>query len=658
MTSLKQIGIAFSTALGISTCSHTGVEAADSGKQEKPNILFIAVDDLKPLLGCYGDSLVQSPNIDELANSGIVFRNNVCQQAVSAPSRASLLTGQYPDQLKVWDLQTVIREKNPGIVTLPQYLIKQGYETAGTGKIFDPRSLEGGWGGPHDPPSWSMDYTYPDDDMFSDVYGRPKYYYASAESKDTIAKIQQEARDNGYTSYNEIRNYVQERYWPPVESADVDYDAYIDGALCNNGIQLMEQLADQSSPFFLAVGFHRPHLPFVAPEKYWDLYPRDTFQTAAFQEQAANSPGIAYHNSGELRNGYTNIPQSGDFKKEKQLKLIHGYYAATSYIDDMVGKLMNKLESLGLADNTIVVLWGDHGWHLGDHGLWCKHSNFEQATKAPLIIKSPWQKKKGIQHFGPTEFTDIAPTLCDLAGIDIPVYFEGKSLEPLFENPDQDVREGALSQYPRNGKKYMGYSLRTRRYRYTKWIERATGDTYARELYDYKTDPLETNSLIGDEDYDTVVTRLDSLVDRRIKHPSTQAKIRFTIKGEDPEGSIIPISDADIEFAGYNSTTNSSGQLVLSHVPGKYQYTISKKGYFSITDNLDFASDTLITDTLKAKKVDVTFEAVDKNTQQSLDEYQLEINGADYNASNGKIILNDIMAGDYQISVKKNIMIH
>jgi len=497
-----------------------------NNKNKKPrNILFIAVDDLKPTIGCYGDSMAITPHIDKLAGSGITFMQNYCQQAVCAPSRASLLTGRYPDQLQVWDLQTVIRDKNPGIITLPQYFRINGYLTAATGKIFDPRSLEGSWGGPHDALSWSFNYVPPGIlNTYHPELGPPAYFYAGEQAKNKISRLHEEARLKGINEPESIREYVKERFFPAVECTDVPFDAYSDGAIAKHGMLLMDSLAKSGKPFFLAVGFHRPHLPFTAPKKFWDLYNRNNFKLAHFQENAKGSPPIAYHNSGELRGGYTGIPEEGRLPDDLQLELIHGYYAAASYIDEMIGMLLDKLEQLQISEHTIIVLWGDHGWHLGDHGMWCKHSNFEQATRAPLIMMDPDQLVKGGKHDGPTEFTDIAPTLCEMAGIQIPDYFEGLSLKPLFDNPDLPVRSSALSQYPRNGMDYMGYSIRTDRYRYTKWIERKTGKTFDIELYDYLLDPLETKSCVHESGYDSILDELDSILTQRIRIPSSKIK--------------------------------------------------------------------------------------------------------------------------------------
>ena len=620
--------------------------------KKPPNILFIAVDDLKPTLGCYGDTVVKTPNIDALANSGITFMRNYCQQAVCAPSRASLLTGQYPDQIKIWDLQTVIRDLNPGIVTLPQYFKNNGYETAATGKIFDPRSLDGSWGGPHDVPSWSIDYTYPGD-FYNSEYGSPEYYYASKHALDTISKLKNEARSKGYTTYNEIRNYVKECYWPPVENAKVPYDAYIDGALANHGISLMETLASGDKPFFLAVGFNRPHLPFNAPEEYWNIYNRDNLHTAAFQERAENSPDLAYHNSGELRNGYTGVPE-GIFTVNYQKELIHGYYAATSYIDAMVGKLLQKLDDLGLSNNTIVVLWGDHGWHLGDHSLWCKHSNFENAVKAPLIMKSPFQLTKGGQHFGPTEFTDIAPTLCSLAGLKIPVYFEGENLTSLFNDPGLNLRTTAFSQYPREGKKYMGYSVRTKRYRYTKWIQTSTGEMHASELYDYEVDSLETKSFINDPGYTSVINSLDSIVNQRMDIPSTQPKIHYRVKAKDENGNISPLPNSTIHIDGFEIASNDTGYAIITHPIGTYQVEAGKKGYSLVTKTIHLQNDTLICDTLKPKINQVGIKVIDAESYGIVDSCEVWINDQKLISSVDSIYqYPNLISGNYLLSIKK-----
>ena len=435
---------------------------------EKKNILFIAVDDLKPNLGCFDNEQAISPNIDKLADAGITFFNNQCQQAVCGPSRASLLTGWRPDKTEIWDLHTFIRDRNPDVVTLPQYFKNNGYETAGTGKIFDPRSVDDS----HDEQSWSIPYV--------NVTGNR---WLISEGK------------------------------PSTESADLPDEDYVDGKILDAANKLLLTVAEGDKPFFLAVGFKKPHLPFVAPQRYWDMYDRNDFQIHPFQQHAENSPDYVYTNFGELR-GYDDIPDEGDISEEKQLELIHGYFACVSFIDAQIGKILAKLDSLGLTDNTIIVLWGDHGWHLGDHGQWAKHTNFEQATRAPLIIIDPDYPDKKIVAT-PTDFIDVYPTLCDLTGLQIPEGLAGVSLKPILNGEKNRVKDFALSQYKKDRKE--GYTIRTDRYRYTEWLpeEYRYGDlpydesiVADRELYDYQVDPLETKSFIYDDDYQNVVDSL------------------------------------------------------------------------------------------------------------------------------------------------------
>jgi arylsulfatase A-like enzyme len=281
----------------------------------------------------------------------------------------------------------------------------------------------------------------------------------------------------------------------------------------------MEQLAKGKKPFFLAVGFSKPHLPFVAPKKYWDLYDRSKIKLAPFQEMPEGAPEYAFQDLWELRSGYSGIVP-GPMPEKQQYEMIHGYRACVSYTHAQIGKVLAKLKELGLEKNTIIVLWGDHGWHLGDHGMFCKHTNYEQAVRAPLIFAAPNLKAKGEKTQSPTEFVDIFPTLCDLAGLPIPESCEGKSLLPILGNPTAKVREAALEQFPR-GKDKMGYTLRDERYRYVKWVKmnyydgERTGPTVATELYDYEKDPLETVNLASNPEYKKVVEKFEQLFKER-----------------------------------------------------------------------------------------------------------------------------------------------
>ena len=505
-----------------------------SQEKNKPNILFIAIDDLKPILGCYGNTIIKTPNIDRLAKMGTVFMNNYCQQAVCGPTRASLMTGKRPDYTQVWDLKTKMRDINPDILSLPQYLITQGYSTQGIGKVYDSRCVDKKM----DEPSWSVpyyNYFKTEEKYYAKETGMPVLgAYQSAETKELAIKFRKEAQEKGL-SEKEIDDYVSKMVKPSIECVDVPDNAYNDGANALRAMEILEKLKTENKPFFFAVGFSKPHLPFVAPKKYWNLYKRDEIPVAPFQEKSKNGVDVAYHNSGEIR-AYTDIPELISFTDqkdfgltlpiEKQKELIHGYYAAISYTDAQVGKLLDKLDALDLTKNTIVVIWGDHGWHLGDHNLWCKHTNFEQATHAPLIISAPGLK--GTVSKAQTEFIDIFPTLCDLSGVKIPETVDGKSLKPLMNKTSKSVKEFSISQYPRSGNnaeserkgyassKVMGYSLKNSSYRFTIWM----GNNFrsnqpfnadwivGTELYDYEKDPNETINVVNEEAYKAISKEL------------------------------------------------------------------------------------------------------------------------------------------------------
>ena len=513
------------TALCLTTA--TVFAQKNEGKIERPNILFIAIDDLKPILGCYGDTIIKTPNIDRIAKNGTVFLQNYCQQAVSGPTRASLMTGMRPDFTQVWDLKTKMRDVNPDIVSLPQYLISQGYSTQGIGKIYDQRCVDKKM----DEPSWSVpfyNYFKTLEKYYSPQTGMPIFgSYQLAQTKELAIKLAKEAKEKGIPEA-EIEDYVSKLVKPSVECADVPDNAYNDGANVLRAKEILSNLKSEKKPFFFAVGLSKPHLPFVAPKKYWDLYKRDQMPIATFQEKSKNGPDIAYHTAGEIR-AYTDIPALTEFTDQKdfgitlpidkQKELIHGYYAAVSYTDAQIGILMHALDSLGLSKNTIIVLWGDHGWHLGDHNLWCKHSDFEQATRTPLIISAPGFKPANTKS--PTEFVDIFPTLCDLSNVPVPIHLDGKSLVPIMKNPKVKVKEFSVSQYPRSGAgketqrlgfadtKCMGYSIRTDRYRYTMWLKNNFRSNIAfdknlvigTELYDYQKDPNETVNVVENKNY-------------------------------------------------------------------------------------------------------------------------------------------------------------
>ena len=482
-----------------------------------PNILFIAVDDLKPTIGAFGDDLAHTPNIDLLAENATVFLNNHTQQAVCGPSRASLLTGKRPDYTQVRDLKTKMRDMVPDIITIPQYLKNNGYETIGLGKIFDPRCVDKY----RDKPSWSLPYMPEHQFDYPVDYGPPSMgFYQDPKIKAHIQELRKEAKANGVKN---IGKFLRDTYKPPFEKTDAPDDAYVDGALAVQANKFLDQFKLESNkPFFLAVGFKRPHLPFTAPKRFWEMYDQSKFKIAEFQQNSKNGPSIAYHNSGELRSYITpeisyEISKNNRVKlsEEFQRDLIHGYYASTSFIDAQIGKIIDKLKETGLDQNTIIVIWGDHGWHLGDHGLWNKHSNFEQATRSPLLILDPRVNKK-IQIDSPTEFVDVFPTLCATIGIPIPNNLDGKNLMPLVRGDQLSIKPFAVSQWT-NAKK-TGYSFRTDHYRYTVWLDgkKSTDpiyeeDIFAEELYDYRKDPAETRNLAEDESSINLIKRFQKL---------------------------------------------------------------------------------------------------------------------------------------------------
>jgi arylsulfatase A-like enzyme len=432
-----------------------GLALPASGASQKPNILFIAVDDLRPELGCYGRDWIKSPNIDRIARQGITFDRAYCQQAVCSPSRTSLLTGTRPDTTKVWDLITHFRDALPTVVTLPQHFKQNGYFVQGMGKIYHP--------GLDDERSWSVPWQTAD--------AAPTY----AKVKSPTVKDEDEVKTKG---------------GPAFESADVPDNFYKDGMVADMAVKTLDDLAKKSDPFFFAVGFAKPHLPFVAPKKYWDLYDPATIKLAPNPYHPKDAPDYALAGTSELRN-YVGIPGEGPIPDPLARQLKHGYYAAVSYTDAQIGKVLHELDRLGWTKNTIIVLWGDHGWKLGEHGEWAKHTNVENDTNAPLLLSVPGMKNAGAHSNALVEFVDVYPTLSELAGLPLPAHLEGVSFRPLLDAPNRPWKSAAFSQYPR-GKKLMGYSMRTDRYRLTVWLGRSDhSHVDAIELYDHQADPQE-----------------------------------------------------------------------------------------------------------------------------------------------------------------------
>ncbi len=427
-----------------------------------PNVLFIAVDDLRPELGVYGRPEVRSPHIDRLGREGVVFEHAYAQQAVCSPSRTSLLTGLRPDATRVYDLETHFRETVGCTVTLPQYFKQHGYHTEWYGKLFHARLL--------DDPSWTQqgERLEPDDNWRA---------YAVEENKRMGAG-------------------------PPYENADVADDTYPDGKIANRGIEALRRIARW--PFFLALGFYKPHLPFTAPKRYWDLYDPSAIALPARGQPPDGAPRFASSGWGELRS-YAGVPREGPVSPELARTLIHGYRAAVSYTDAQVGRVLAELDRLGLRDQTIVVLWGDHGWKLGEYGQWAKHTNFELDTRVPLLVRAP-----GVQPARTAalvELVDLYPTLVELAGLPAAAHLQGTSLVPLLREPARPWKVAALSQYPRPG--LMGRSMRTEHHRFTRW-ESPDGAATAYELYDQRTDAVADTNLADAEP--ATVKKLDALL--------------------------------------------------------------------------------------------------------------------------------------------------
>jgi arylsulfatase A-like enzyme len=461
-----------------------GLRAQESGK--RPNVLFIAVDDLRPELNCYGRTHTISPNLDELAATGMMFTRTYCQQAVCSPSRTSLLTGLRPDSTQVYDLETHFRKNVPDVVTLPQHFKNNGYFVTGIGKLFH--------GGLNDDRSWSEPYL---------KTGGKGYV-----EEDNINYIQGLVRERREAGRKQPRRRA---YSYPYEHGDVPDTAYHDGQMAEDAEKHLERLSAMDQPFFFGVGFFKPHLPFNCPKRFWDLYDRDSISLADNPFAPKGCPPLALHNSGELR-GYRGVPQGNEpIPDDLARTLIHGYLACTSFTDHNIGRLLRKLKDLGRDRDTIVIVWGDHGWQLGEHGLWCKHTNFEVATHCPMIIRVPGAQTAGKACDALTEFVDIYPTLCDLADLPLPPHLEGTSAAPLIRNPQRPWKRAAFSQYPRSGLSIMGYSMRTDRYRYTEWIRRR-GDIEAVELYDHQLDPNENTNLAVTEEHRDLVQRLHAMM--------------------------------------------------------------------------------------------------------------------------------------------------
>lgn len=514
------LGISLLPALMLGCKSHT-----EEKQKPKLNVLFIAVDDLRPELGCYGSKIAITPNMDDLARQGVLFERAYCSQSLCCPARTSLLTSVRPETDGIVDNYTNFRDVIPNVITLPQLFRENGYMTTYIGKVFQPQF-------PDRKLSWSNEPV-------------------------KIAQKKPNQGDGGYVlpenvrKFKALREEMAKKYGknpyfglgrgPAFEAADVSDNAYEDGYDADVAVATMRELSKQNKPFFLAVGFHKPHLDFVAPKKYWDLYDEAKIPITTQTEEPRNAAKMGLTPDIEVRDRY-GIPKMGSINQDTLLakKLKHGYLACVSYIDAQVGKLLKKLDELGIRDNTIIVIWGDQGYHLGEMGLWAKATNYEYGTRVPIIVSAPYipQKNRGGHINALVEQVDIYPTLCDLAGISKPVdQLEGYSFKPLLVNPDMPWKKAVFSMYPTPAlrewggrvlrpdmykeyfvplmnkvvegiknqmgnqwdrelfEKYLiGYAMRTDRYRIVLWKDSREPQKKPLfiELYDHQTDPFET----------------------------------------------------------------------------------------------------------------------------------------------------------------------
>ena len=449
-----------------------------------PNVLLILVDDLKPALGCYGDSAAKTPHLDALAGRGMRFDLAYCNQAVCAPSRFTLMLGSHSTSTGLYSLGSRLREVMPNAVTMPQHFAKEGgYRTESIGKVFHI-----GHGNEGDPESFMVPHFKDKVIEYLDPASTAGGQLTREEALFTNEKLDQ------------IRSLPRGAAFESPEAAD---DDYADGRVAVETMKRLqaagERRKQEGTPFFIAVGFVRPHLPFSAPKKFWDLHDPATLPAPKHEELPEGSPMVARKRGGEIA-AYDPVPEAREavFSPELKRRLIHGYYASTSYVDAQIGRVVAELERLGLAEETIVVLWGDHGFHLGDLGIWTKHTNYEQANRIPLIVVAPGVTPPGSATRQLAETVDLFPTLAELAGLPAPKGpqpRDGVSLVPVLKDPSVRVRDHAFHAYP-NAK--IGRAIRTERHRLVEWRNPGQpAETAEWELYDYEKDPLETRNLAG-----------------------------------------------------------------------------------------------------------------------------------------------------------------
>lgn len=491
--------------LGLAALPMPVVSCSQMEKLEHPNILFVSFDDMRPEWGAYGVGYMHTPNLDEFSREAFTFDRAYCQQSVSGASRASLMTGFRPDSSYVLDNDTHIRSVRPEVVTLPQYFKKNGYHAVQYGKIF--HGHMGQW---NDSRSWSEFWFYPECHYTNNLFG-----YLKPENVEYI---------NTHCVHGNMRYYLASS----TEAEDVGDEAYPDGQTTEAFIANLPRFREMNrrgKPVFMAFGIEKPHLPFCAPKKYWDLYDRDEIELPEATDYPEGYPEMAGMDYGEIR-PYYDIPKKGKFPLEKSKELIHGYRACVSYADALFGKVIDALKKQGMYENTIIILWGDHGWKLGDFGAWCKLTNYEIDTRVPMMIRVPGLADDGRRSSSIVELVDMYPSLCDLAGLKIPGDIQGISFKPVLEDEHAVIKPVAFSQFTRGskeqkynpfGKKYTGYAMRTPDYRYVRWIERSTKKIVAEELYDLRDSMTESVNLARNEDFASLLAGMREMYDSEIK---------------------------------------------------------------------------------------------------------------------------------------------
>lgn len=430
--------------------------------EPRPNVLFIAIDDLRPEIGCFGGTQAKTPNIDKLASKGVVFTRAYCQVPVCGASRASLMTGILPTRSRFVGFSAKAEQDAPEATTLPEAFRNAGYTTLSHGKVFHHKTDTQNR-------SWSEPAWRPVDRMYGN----------DPETKKQVSDSRKRGRI--------------------FESPDVPDTAYADGQIAARTINELRRFKESGDPFFIACGFYKPHLPFYAPKKYWNLYERDKIEIANNRYRPKEAPK-ELAGSNEFRtysfSGY-------DEETEEFHRLMrHGYLACVSYVDKLTGDILAELENLGLADNTIVVLWGDHGWHLGEHDFWGKHNTMHLSTRVPLIVRAPGKKTGTTSSI--VETSDLFPTLCALAGIGTPKTVQGRDFSSLLEDPGKAFRESAYSRY------FNGDAIITSNFTLTQY-----NGGKSRMLYDLEKDPGENINVAEQPRYSETVKRLSALLDQR-----------------------------------------------------------------------------------------------------------------------------------------------